>query len=557
MSTPSPALAQSLQSAQALAQAGRVAEAERLYAQIVQADPAYADAWFLYGTVALQSGRPAEAIPRFEAALRLNRRAVPYLFNAALAHQAVGALDTAADFFRKTLRADPKLAQAHNSLGAVLQAQGNAKEAAFAFKKALALQPKYGRAHYNLGTVLHGQCKFADAALSFREAIKFEPTLAQAHTNLGVMLQELGDLPGAAEAYAQALVLNPQDAETLNNRGTLLRETGDFPAAAQSFAAAIETRPQFAEAHRNKALLHLMRGDYAEGWRDYAWRWQCPDLGPTRRPFTQASWDGQASNAPVLVWGEQGVGDEILYAGMMPDLAARGIDVIWEADARLVSLLQRSCPTVRVIARATPPDPLAATATYQVPAADLGQFFRALASDFPRDRLAYLKADPQRAADLRAQCGVQPGQRLVGLSWRSYNAVFGAHKSTDLADWAPLLAMPGLRFVNLQYGDTARERAGQPLIQPDIDLRDDLDGVAALTSACDLVITVSNTTAHLAGALGRPVWVLVPAGGGKLWYWGHGSAQSPWYPSATIFRQAADGSWAEPIAAMATRLAAP
>ena len=556
-SPPSPALAQSLQSAQALHQAGRTADAERLYAQIVQADPAYADACFLYGTAAMQTGRAAEAIPRLDAALQLNRRSVPYLFNAGLAHQAAGALEVAADLFRKALRIDPKLAQAHNNLGAVLQAQGNAKEAAFSFKRALALQPDYARAHYNLGTALHGQGQLAEAAASFREAVRLEPRLIQAHNNLGVILQELGDIAGAAAAYEQVLAFNPREPETLNNRATLLRESGDFEGAVQSFAAAIAARPQFAEAHRNKALLHLMRGDYADGWREYGWRWQCPDLAPTRRPFAQTPWDGHATDAPVLVWGEQGVGDEILYAGMMPDLVARGVDVIWEADARLVPLFQRARPEVRVVARATPPDAATARARYQLPAADLGSILRAQAADFPRDRGAYLQAEPQRAAELRAQFNVDAGERLVGLSWLSHNKAFGGHKSTRLADWAPALAIPGVRFVDLQYGDTSGERAASDfqLAHPDIDLRDDLDGVAALIAACDLVITVSNTTAHLAGALGRPVWVLVPGGSGKLWYWGQGTSGSPWYPSATIFRQTSGRLWIEPIAAIATRLA--
>jgi ADP-heptose:LPS heptosyltransferase len=191
----------------------------------------------------------------------------------------------------------------------------------------------------------------------------------------------------------------------------------------------------------------------------------------------------------------------------------------------------------------------------QSPAASLAQFFRPSADSFP-EAPCYLRADEKRAQVYRAQLNLAPGERLVGISWISRNAAIGAHKSSDLSAWSDVLQTPGVRFVNLQYGDTTAERAGTNLLNIDgLDLRDDLDGLAALMTACDLVVTVSNTTAHLAGALGVPTWVLVPAGAGKLWYWGQAGDSTPWYPSITIMRQAVQGQWQDVFSRVAARLA--
>jgi ADP-heptose:LPS heptosyltransferase len=162
-----------------------------------------------------------------------------------------------------------------------------------------------------------------------------------------------------------------------------------------------------------------------------------------------------------------------------------------------------------------------------------------------------LVADRTRRDELRRRIGASVGEKLIGISWSSNNREFGRHKSTLLAHWAPLLSVPGTIFVDLQYGDTARERqalrteAGVELRHfDDLDLTDDLDGVAALIAACDLVITVSNTVAHIAGALGKETWVLLPASAGKLWYWGLDATTTPWYPTAKLYRREQDQDWA-------------
>ncbi|MCA9219951.1 MAG: hypothetical protein KDA71_06455, partial [Planctomycetales bacterium] len=192
-------------------------------------------------------------------------------------------------------------------------------------------------------------------------------------------------------------------------------------------------------------------------------------------------------------------------------------------------------------------------------AGGLGRFLRRDEASFPHRR-HYWRADTDRAAGYRAKA-IGSAKRLIGISWISKNEEFGTHKSLALSEWRNILSLPDTAFVTLQYGDTAVERTaakntlGVPVTEvPDLDLFNDIDGLAALIAACDLVITVSNTTAHVAGALGVPTWVLAPSGAGKLWYWFFDRTDSPWYPAVRIFRQSVPGSWSEPLAAAANAL---
>jgi hypothetical protein len=264
-----------------------------------------------------------------------------------------------------------------------------------------------------------------------------------------------------------------------------------------------------------------------------------------------------------LIWAEQGVGDEILHTGMLADIVARGVQVMWECDRRLVPLIQRSYPSVEVVARTVPYDPrtMGADIGAHVPTGTIGNFVRRGAAEFPT-RTRYLESDPARRAAFRARINLAPGEKLVGMSWLSKNRHFGASKSTTLADWGDILRTPGLRFVDLQYGDTAVERArhaaagGQLIHLDDLDLKDDLDGLAALIDACDLVVTVSNTTAHIAAALGKPVWIMIASGIGKFWYWGFDGPSTLWYPSASLIRQEAGEDWGRVLGIIKQRIGA-
>jgi ADP-heptose:LPS heptosyltransferase len=276
-------------------------------------------------------------------------------------------------------------------------------------------------------------------------------------------------------------------------------------------------------------------------------------------------WNGDASRARrLLLWAEQGIGDQILYASVVPDLVSSPLGVTLEIDPRLAPLFQRSFPEVSVIPRRDPPAASPADHDCQAPLGSLARWLRRSFESFPRHR-GYLKPEPSRVQSYRRSLleDSRGADHIVGISWHGSNREFGSFKSVALRDWRGILQVPGVRFVDLQYGDTAAERslveeqAGVGIEHlPDLDLYHDLEGLAALCAACDLVITVSNVTAHVAGALGSPTWLLLPMANGRLWYWFAGRPDSPWYPSMRMFTQQTPGSWREVLDEVARELAA-
>ena len=240
------------------------------------------------------------------------------------------------------------------------------------------------------------------------------------------------------------------------------------------------------------------------------------------------------------------------------------MEITLEVDPRLAPLYRRSFPWLTVVPRREPPALKLADYDCHAPLASLGRWLRPSFDSFPRHG-GYLRPDPSLAEAYRSRllANSRGATSIVGISWKSANREFGRHKSTELRDWLGVLQAPRLRCVDLQYGDTASERglveqqAGRRLVHlPDLDLYHDLEGLAAVCAACDLVITVSNVTAHVAGALGRPVWLLVPKANGKLWYWFSERTDSPWYPSMRIFTQQSLGNWGQVFEEVEKELAA-
>jgi tetratricopeptide (TPR) repeat protein len=500
-------------------------------------------------------------------ALELNPRDADAAYVLANALRLQDRMTDAAKVYARIIANDPSHAGALDEYGGVLFALGRLPEAEQAIRQSIALAPQNANAYTNLGRLYFPDPEKAAWALELHDkALALQPGLAGAHCNRGTALYLLGRYEEAIASHRKAIALKPSLADAHNNLGNDLFKLGDVDGAIACYREAIVQSPNYADAHLNKALALLTVGRYAEGWSAYDRRWKASPFAGQERKFARPRWNGRDTKGKVLVWGEQGVGDEILYGGMVADVAATGRDLVWEMDARLVPLIARSFPSVKAVARRTPADP-ATTApdiAAQIAAASLGQTRRPDLASFPTMRMGYLQADGPRAEGYRRKllAGVPDGERLVGLSWVSKNPDIGIHKTLPLAALAPVLKTPGVRFVDLQYGDTAVERAtvardlGVSVRHlDDLDLFNDIDGLAALIAACDLVVTVSNTTAHLAGALGKPVWVLASGGNGKLWYWGQNGDTTPWYPSARVFRQPTIGDWDAPVSAVATALA--
>jgi Tfp pilus assembly protein PilF len=484
-------------------------------------------------------------------------------FNAGLAAHQAGDLEKAVVNYQQALRLNPNVALLQNNYGVALYDQGNAKEALKHQRKAVALDPQLGIAHNNLGVTLNSMELHEEAIVAFAKAIEIEPDNFKATNNLGDSLVKLSRFEEGLVYLRKAVAMNPNYFEAYSNLGVGLWGMGQFDEAIASLEKAISIQPNLPMARKNMGIISLLRGNYAVGWENYDWRFAADKMSIPDYPAP--IWRGQNLDGKSLfIWGEQGVGDEILHVSMAADLIKHGFKVMWETDKRLVPLFQRSYPPIKFVGRGKAPADTDFTDVElggHIPSASLGRFIRHKAEAFPLARRAFLLADHERSATLRAGLNLAPGEKLVGISWVSKNVKFGESKSTALAAWADILKTPGVRFVDLQYGDTSVERAqveketGIRVAHVDgLDLREDIDGTAALTAACDLVITVSNTAAHIAGGLGVPVWILIPGGIGKFWYWGHDGETTPWYPIAKLIRQKNQHDWRPELSEVAQRL---
>ena len=425
-----------------------------------------------------------------------------------------GHLDQAQAILEQIIQQHPGHADGLNLLGAVKVARGDYVEAVKSLQAAIRHQPAKAGPYVNLGVALERQGKLKPALHHYQHALRLKPSLVAAHYNLANVFKHLHRPIEAIKAYKQALTL----------------------------------APDHAEARLNLGALQLGLGDFSEGWTHYEWRWQSSDCAMAKPHWPWPAWQGQPLTGGLLVWGEQGVGDQILFAGLLEEAAARVGHLTVTVDPRLVPLLQRSLPGIDVQASGQPLERERYQA--QIALGSLGQFFRTQAGDFTRSRSPYLAADPQRVQAIKTHWQDVP-RPWTGLAWRSVNPRLGAEKSLTLDQLQPLMNAWGGGFIDLQYGDTAEERQQLKAVRgidlwhyAAIDNFADLDGLAALIAACDRVVTISNVTAHLAGALGTPTRLMLPTGAmSQHWYWYAPQQASVWYPGLDVYRQDHPGQW--------------
>lgn len=490
-----------LDGAVACHQRGDLAGAVAGYRAVLEQVPRNVDAGHLLGLALWQSGQQEEGLRRVMAAAA----------------------------------AAPGAAAIQNNLGGMLLALRQFRAAERAFRAALAARPDLVDAQSNLAAVLLELNRPAEAEAAARKALAAAPTRADAWSNRGVALLELGRFEEAEKCQRKALSLDPNLAVAHANLGTLLRRAGEGRQAVDSFRRAVALDGDQPVARFNLSLDHLAAGRLAEGWADYELRFRARQRQGKRNldiPF----WQGDMlAGRHLLVWPEQGLGDEVLFASVLPDLDGIDGPVSVECDARLVPLFARSFPHLRVAAAGSVP-----SADLQIAAGSLPGLARTTLSRFTGN--PWLVADPVRAASWRqVLAGAGPAALTVGFCWRS--GLKSAERQglyPSLADFAPLFALPGIRWVPLQYdldepGTAAELSAGLPgnidLYRPALDLRDDLDGVAALMAGLDLVVSAATAVAELAGALGVPVWRI---GADDDWT-RLGTAVRPWYGSTRCF----------------------
>jgi tetratricopeptide (TPR) repeat protein len=535
---------------------GRLADAVASCREALRLNPSFPEAHNHLGLALADQGQVDEAAKCYREALRLQPDFAEAHYNLGKVLQEQGKLDEAVACYRRALDLRPQYADAHNNLGAALSSQGLLDEAALCLRRALALDPAHSYAHYNLGNVLKAQERLEEAVACYRRALERRPAYAEALHNLGAALDAQGKPDEAISILREAIRLSPANADAYCNLGAALRSLGRLDEAEACFAEAVRARPDHAAAHLNLALAWLQQGRYADGWTEYEWRWKHKHR---LRPYPQPLWDGSPlSGKTILLYAEQGLGDTIQFIRYASLVKKRGGRVTVECQPPLLRLLE-TCEGVDVLLPRGAPLP--AFDVY-LPLLSAPRVFGTTLTTVPAG-IPYLNADDglveQWRQQLEAATEVRGGLR-IGIAWQG-NPKFGQdrRRSIPLASFAPLARLPGVTLVSMQKGFGVEQLRELGIDFPLVVWGDRLDresgpfmDTAALMKSLDLIISCDTAIAHLAGALGVPLWMALARV--PHWIWLLERNDSPWYPNARLFRQSEHGSWNEVFEQMTTEL---
>ena len=530
---------------------GRLDEAEVDARRAVAIDDRYAEAWLNLALIALERGDTDAAASHLQTLVWLDRNHHQGWLLSARVRDLQGRFDDAADCYRKALAIKPDDFATLMNLGAALNDLGQFAEALAQHDHALQIDPHHVEVLSNRAVALAGLGRYDDALAGFEQCLSIDPLRPEGWMGKAMTLVSLKRLADALPCLEEANRVQSGFAPAWSLRGAVLAGLDRPDEALPMLERAVALAPANAEDQLSLSHLYLARFDFPRGWSAYEARLRRP--GSERLRTSRPRWDGSATASRVFVWAEQGIGDQVLYSTMFPDLLERAPGATISLDAKLLPLLRRSFPQARFSARN--PQPPETGYDLQLPVGSLGALFRPTADAFPTTRGAVLVADRERAGQVRE---LKPfrNRKICGLSWKSINAQVGDDKSMPLERMRDLLMLDGFAFVNLQYGDVSGEVARTCALTdapietvPGIDLFDDIDGLAALIEACDIIVTISNSTAHLAGALGKQTLLLVPRFTGRMWYWNtrDGEAHPPWYPTVRVLRQHRQGDWSRPL----------
>lgn len=499
---------------------------------------------------------------RFEAAIESYDRAIVLKPTHAEAHSnrgnalaALGKEQAAIDSYDRAVDLKPDYAMALNNRGVACVALKRPEAALEDFDRAIALQPRFAMAHNNRGNALTRLGRLREAAESYGRAVALAPKLAEPYTNLGSALVALGQPQAALQQIDRALELRPDYAMALSHRGDALRALLQLDAAIDSYGRAMALKPDDALFRLNQAIVKLQSGDFAGGWPLYEWRTQTEEAG-SPRTYAEPVWTGaeDISGKTLFVHYEQGLGDTIQFSRYVKLAEARGAKVVFSVQDRLVRLMSTLSPTVAVVDSRTRPRKF----DYHIALLSMPLAFGTTGQSIPAEA-AYLRAEPDRVDAWAKRIGGR-GFR-IGIAWQGNpRSKADRGRSVGLENFAALSAIPDVRLISLQVADGAEQLGDVPGGLRVETLGDGFDegadgfiDTAAVIANLDLVVTVDTSIAHLAAALGKPVWVALKYS--PDWRWLLGRSDSPWYPTVRLFRQASIGDWSKVFADMAAALA--
>jgi len=457
-------------------------------------------------------------------------------------HHQAGRLEQAEQIYREILQANPQHPDAMHLLGVIAHQAGNHEAAVDLIRRAVVLKPDVADYHNNLAAACQALGRLDEAVAGYELAVRLRPDYVEALTNLGRALQEQEKFEEAVAARQKALQINPNYLEAHKSLGSFYQDQGQFDRALSYYKRALEIKPDYAEAHFYRSLVWLLQADFRRGWPEYEWRWQARHF--TRRDFSQSLWDGRALNGQtILLHAEQGLGDTLQFVRYAPLVKERDGTVIVECQRPLVELLGGIAGVDRLVGAGDELPPF----DVHAPLMSLPGIFETSVENIPAE-VPYLFANPALIQRWRHVLDDLDGFK-IGIGWQGRPSHSkDRYRSIPLVHFAPLARVPGVCLVSLQKGPGVGQLAGLTDQSPVTDLGSQLDeaagpfmDTAAVMMNLDLVVTSDTATAHLAGALGVPVWVTLPFV--PDWRWLLDRNDSPWYPTMRLFRQSRIGDW--------------
>ena len=478
--------------------------------------PDNTNAYYNMGNVLKDQGKLDEAVEAYDKAISLNPdHALAYNNMGNTLHEQ-GKLDEAIEAYNKAVLSNPNYSEAYSNMGISLKDQGKLDEAVEAYNKAISLNPDHALAYNNMGNTLHEQGKLDEAIEAYNKAVLSNPNYSEAYSNMGISLKDQGKLDEAVEAYNKAISLNPDHALAYNNIGNALKDQGKIEASIEAYNKSISLNPDYPETHKNLGLALLQTSRIKEGLEEYEWRWQTEKLLPLQRYFSKPMWDGKANlkDKTILLWCEQGIGDTMNWSSCLPCLTSRAKHVILECQKKLVPLLSRSFPNVEVKVQDRSLDTDRDDFDLHLPMGSLYKHF--IDEIIENDKVdAYLVPVPARVKFWRRRLKSLGKAPYIGVCWKS--SVVSAYRLQHyppISDWSAVLKTPDVTFINLQYTDYAddivkvKDEFGVTIHNfDDLDQYDDIDDVAALCAALDMVVSTKVTPPMISAGVGTATMV--------------------------------------------------
>ena len=530
---------------------GKLEEAIAAYERAIAIKPDYADAHSNLGNALKNQGKLDQAIIACERAIAIKPDHINAHNNMALALVEQGKLEEAIAAYERVIAIKPDHINAHNNIGIALVEQGKLEEAIMACERAITIKPDFADAYNSMAVALAEQGKLKEAIMACERAITIKPDFADAHSNMGNALKDQGKLEEAIAAYERAIAIKPDHAEAYNNTGVVLQQQGKVDEAIAVYEQAIAIKPGYVGAIFNKSLALLLTGEFIQGWKLHEYRWKRKSF-ETQRHASLPMWSGKEplQGKTILLHSEQGLGDTIQFSRYTESLFNLGCRVILEVQPPLVLLLSNLAGISQVVAQGMPLPNI----DFQIPLMSLPLACKTVEETIPCV-VPYISIDTSKIISWSERLGPRTKPR-IGIVWSGNAAHKNDHnRSTVLQQWLPMLSNE-YQWISLQKEVRECDREALSIATQIVHFGDeikDFTDTAALCHLCDVVLSVDTSVAHLAGALGRPVWVLLPFA--PDWRWLLDRDDSPWYPTAKLYRQQNIGDWTNVIERISVDLA--